>query len=74
MLFVTGTVGKLKIRVHSVVEGDLEDAKSTAHVLAAHGIENVAVMSGETAGGKETGRAVYKVEADGYGHPVQVAA
>ena len=74
MLYVTGTVGKLKIRVLSTVQEDLEDAKSTAHVLAAHGINDVAVMTGEILGGDEPGRPVYVVERDGYGHPVQVAA
>ena len=74
MFFVTGTVGKLKIRIHSVVQGDLEDAKSTAHVLAAHGIDNVAVAAGEISSGEATGIPLYVVEPDGYGHPVRAAA
>lgn len=74
MFFVTGTVGKLKIRVNSVVESDFEDAKSTAHVLAAHGIDQVSVVAGKIPSGEEPGDPLYVVEPDGYGHLVRAAA
>lgn len=71
MLFVTGTVGKFKVRIFSVVEGDFEDAKHVAHMIGANCIDDVRVIDGQINNGVLQGVERYKVEPDGYGHAVE---